>query len=420
MKNEECRSEMRPSGVTWMRAIRYSLFVIFLAALLVPVMAFSQSSNRWLFIFNTSAAMRDRADGVLAVTQDLLTSGMHGNLRAGDTIGIWTYNNELRADEAPLQTWSPEAAPGIAANTLQFLSRHKYEKPAAFGDVLVNMLRVIKMSDVITVVLISDGSDPMVGTPFDERLNAFYKKNYQSQRKQRMPIITVIRGERGQILTNTLALAPWPVDIPAVPPPVVAKAAPPKSPPPPPAPPKPVPSLVIIGTKAETTFHPPSDLPEHVDVPSAPAPTPAKPVETKPTEPPAETAKAEAPPVTPEPTAAPKTESTIAPAAKPEPTPTVPPVAETPKPVQPSEAPVASAAATNENWTKVTAAPAQPVVETATPAPEPKELFSARNIAIASVGFTLLVVVLLLLAARNARNASRASLITRSLDREGK
>jgi hypothetical protein len=50
----------------------------------------------------------------------------------------------------------------------------------------------------------------------------------------------------------------------------------------------------------------------------------------------------------------------------------------------------------------------------------PKNLFSARNIAIVSVAFAVLVCGLLILGARHARNSSRASLITRSLDREGK
>jgi hypothetical protein len=395
-------------------AIRHSSFVILLGlfCLLFAANSFAQSSNRWLFVFNTSAAMRDRAVGMQAMTEDLLTNAMHGTIRAGDTIGIWTYDAVLKAEEAPLLTWDPKAAPSIADNTLDFLRHHPYEKTAAFSDVMANILRVIKISDVITVVLISDGSDSIKGTPFDDRIAAFYKTNYQPQKKARMPVVTVLRGEKGVVTTNTLALAPWPVDIPAVPPPPIVTAAAKPAVVEPPAP-KPVPSLVIIGKKAETTFNPPIDSPAHAGEP-APQPPPAPaPVEATPA-----VTKAEAPAIsTPEPAPAVKMEPKPAPApivAAPAPaSPT--PATETPKPVQPTIAPVAVVPESNAVPAAKTIPPT--VVEANSAVPQ-KELFSARNIAIVSVVFTLLVCAMLILSARNARRAARASLITRSLDRE--
>jgi hypothetical protein len=382
-------------------AIRHSSFVILLGlvCLLFPAKSVAQSSNRWLFIYNTSATMRDRVRGTESLTYDLLTTAMHGNLRAGDTIGIWTFNNQLNADEAPLQEWSPAAAQSILKDTMEFIDKHPYEKSAVFGDVLANMLRVIKNSDVITVILVSDGTDPISGTPFDARLNTFYKTNYQAQKKAKMPVVTLFRGEKGVITTNTLAISQWPLEIPAVPPPpVVAKAVQKPAPAP-----KPVPSLVIIGKKAETTFNPPTESPEHA---GEPAPIPSvepTPVAAKPEVP---------PPAAPEPAPAPKVEEKpIAPPVVVAPAP-APAVVETSKPTEP--------AATNEPMVSASAPP--PVaasVQTAAVVSE-RNLFNVRNIAIVSVVFTLLVCTLLILAARNARNASRASLITRSLDRQGK
>src|SRR6185437_5638644 len=177
------RAALQFGNGQWAIGIALGILWLFLSA-----KASAQSSNRWLFVFNTSADMRDRAKAIEGVTQDLLTTGMHGNMRAGDTIGLWTYDRQLRADEAPLLTWSPAAAEGIARHTVDFLSRHRYEKSAAFGDVLENMLRVVKLSDTITVILISDGSDPVIGTPFDASINAFYKTNFNQQRKADLPI----------------------------------------------------------------------------------------------------------------------------------------------------------------------------------------------------------------------------------------
>src|SRR4051812_30724172 len=115
MKKMDSKNETRHARGLY-RSVGHSLFVIFLGilCLFLPAKVFAQSSNRWLFVFNTSASMKDRVQGIQAVTHDLLTTAMHGNIRSGDTIGIWTFNNNLHADEAPLQTWHPDTAPSIA------------------------------------------------------------------------------------------------------------------------------------------------------------------------------------------------------------------------------------------------------------------------------------------------------------------
>lgn len=404
----------------WFSAIRLSVFVAFLGILCLwsPAKASAQSSNRWLFVFNTSASMRDRTNGVLAVTQDLLTTAMHGTIRPGDTIGIWTYSSELHADEAPLQTWSPNTAPAIAYNTLRFVAQHPYQNTAAFSDVLANMLRVVSISDVITVVLISDGSDLVKGTPFDERIASFYKTNSSPQKKKHMPFVTVLRGEKGIFTTNTLALAPWPVDIPPtpIPAPVIATAQKP-APVVTPAAPKPVPSLVIIGKKAETMMNVPTDLPDHSGEPPAQPVAAAPKADTAPAAVKAETPTTPAPEPTPTPKVEPK--PTVAPvvaATTPATAPaSTPAVVEPAKPAPTVEPKVATAPESKEPVVVKTSPP--PAVEATAAAPQ-SNLFSARNIGIVSVVFTLLVCGFLILSARNARRAARASLITRSLDRE--
>jgi hypothetical protein len=409
MKNVDSRGTIMDSARVAGAIRPWSFVILFGLVLLISATStFAQSSsNRWLLVYNTSASMRDRVRGMEAVTQDLLTTAMHGTIRGGDTIGIWTYSTQLHAEEAPLQTWHPETAGDIAQHTLDFLSRHAYQKTAAFNDVLTNMLRVIKSSEVITVILISDGSDAIQGTPFDARVAAFYKANYQEQKKARMPFVTVFRGEKGIITTNTLGLAPWPVEIPVVPVPAPMGA---KAPAPTPAvaPAKPVPSLIVIGKKAETTYNVPADLPDHSGQLATAAPAPVVPKTETPAPAPAveEKSKPAAAPVISAPTMTPPAvaATTSAPAAAVEP----------PKTVQPVEPQVVAIPESNEPPAKVAAAPG---AETATVVPE-RNLFTARNIAIVSVTFTLLVCALLFLSARNARRATRASLITRSLDRD--
>lgn len=390
---------------------------IFLAVVctFIPVGTFGQSSNRWLFIFETTSSMRHRTNGVMEETQDLLKSGMHGLIHPGDTIGIWTFNDRLHTGEAHLQTWSPELSPKISRLTLEFLSEQQYAKSPNMNDMLTNMLNIVDSSPFITVILFTDGNDPIKGTPFDAQINEVYKAGYRQQKKASMPIVTVLRGVAGEITTNTVTMAPWAPDIPSVPPPPPPVRAKPHPAAPKPPPPPAVPPLIYHGEKPES---------------AQPTPQPdggnnATPVPPSNTESNSVAPKAEAPSA---PSASVQSESSVVSAAAP----AVEPMSS--KPIAPAEAQPTVGAVANQYSEPVTSpsGPAnEPVttpkssnpqsashadVATAASAPT-EELFSTRNIAIVSVVFAVLVCGLLVMAARRAR-ASQASLITRSLERE--
>ena len=52
-------------------------------------------TNRYLLLVESSSAMQDRLDGTFRLIAELYTSGMGGRLQRGDTIGVWTFNNEI-------------------------------------------------------------------------------------------------------------------------------------------------------------------------------------------------------------------------------------------------------------------------------------------------------------------------------------
>jgi hypothetical protein len=247
-------------------------------------------SNRYLFIMNTSRAMQPRADGALKAMQDLLASGMGGQLRRGDTLGVWTFNHELNAGHFPLQRWSPETHRAVAIRILTFLKDQKYEKRASLDKVLPAMEGVIKDSDFITVILVSDGNQKIRGTPFDDRINHFYKLWHGEQQTAQMPFITVLRARNGSITDHSVTSAPWPVEMPPLPfelagPPAREKNTAPAQPPAPSAP-------VFSGKKSESVQ------------PSKPADASAVPVQSEPAQHPnvetAEARKTEPAPISPE------------------------------------------------------------------------------------------------------------------------
>src|SRR5260370_3852298 len=110
-------------------------------------------SNRYLFVLNTSRAMEHRTEGVLGAVQDLLASAMRGQLRRGDTIGVWTFSSGLYAGQFPLQEWSPEAQRTVAARVFSFLKEQTYGGSANINGMILAMQRLIKDSPFITIIL---------------------------------------------------------------------------------------------------------------------------------------------------------------------------------------------------------------------------------------------------------------------------
>ena len=211
-------------------------------------------SNRYLLIVETSRSMKARGNGALNAIQDLLSTGMRGQLRKGDTLGVWTFNKELEAGLFPLQRWAPESAKAIATRVLHFLQDQKCENPPKLDQVLPLMDRVVRDSDYITVILVTSGEDKIHGTPFDEQVNNLYKSWRKQQQAAHMPILTVLRAEKGKYADYKVCQSPWSPELPALPPvlllartTVITPAIRPTKPSPPPS----LPPLIVIGKKPQ-------------------------------------------------------------------------------------------------------------------------------------------------------------------------
>ncbi len=82
--------------------------VVLLAMLWLPALHAQPTeetvNNRFLFIFDTSKNMKPRIENVQRALNTLLVTSFSGQLHKGDTIGVWTFNQELQTKGFPLQT----------------------------------------------------------------------------------------------------------------------------------------------------------------------------------------------------------------------------------------------------------------------------------------------------------------------------
>ena len=220
-----------------------------------PAPATHRPPNRWLLIVETSRAMQPRAEAVAQIAGNLALSGMNGQVRPGDTLGLWTFNAGLHRGEFPLQTWTADNTKAVAESVALFLARQKFEGRPSRSQVFPAMNGVISNSEFITVILISSGGETFSGTPFDKAINEIHQQWQSQQEKAHQPFLTMLRAQGGRITDFEVGRPPGPLEFPPLPP-ELQVADPVTETPPVPKPaatlPTPiVPNLIVHGKKPE-------------------------------------------------------------------------------------------------------------------------------------------------------------------------
>jgi hypothetical protein len=217
------------------------------------------SDSRFLLIFDTSADMKKRVPAVQAEVNELMASSISGQLQPGNSLGVWTFDKNLRTGQFPLQHWRPDAADKLAASLKTFVAKQHYANKTRFDALQPQLEQVIRNSGQLTVLIFCDGDDEIKWTPFDAGINQAFHQRMAEQTKTRQPFVLVFRTQLGKYTSCTMNFPPGMVNVPQFPP-----LPPPPAPvnTPPPAPPAPVvkpalgPPLIIIGTKVETNWPP--------------------------------------------------------------------------------------------------------------------------------------------------------------------
>jgi hypothetical protein len=219
--------------------------------------------NRFLFIFDTSRDMKSRSEAMEKSLNILLALSLNGQMHAGDSMGVWTFGQELRPGDYPLLSWNPDNAVMIASNLVKFVGNQHYGKATRFEALQPLLNKVVQDSERLTVLIFSDGEAKFTGTPFDDGINQIFDQKRSDQKKAGQPFIIVLRSQLGQYVGCSMGLPPKPLTYPQFPP--LPLPPPPPLPkvtnaPPPPVPVVVTPPLIIIGTKTGSS-PPPKAMP---------------------------------------------------------------------------------------------------------------------------------------------------------------
>jgi hypothetical protein len=159
--------------------------------------------NRFLFIINVSSAMKSRTNGIEEAVVRLLETDMHGEFRKGDTIGLWTYNDELHA-EFPMQVWSRERKTEITSDVERYLHHQHYGKRAHIEKIYPAIGQAMRMSERLTMILIYDPSEEVAGTQFDEEIAELQRDYARAFNAAHLPVVTVLAARNGAVFNYTV------------------------------------------------------------------------------------------------------------------------------------------------------------------------------------------------------------------------
>lgn len=174
----------------------------------------ADSVRQYLFVVETSRAMQRRAQGVHDTLKALLDSNLNGQMRPGDTVAIWTFNEVISTNFFAPTSWSPAAARSLNTRLPNFLEATTYEKRAALDKVIARLDSQLAPDSLLTVILVTTGEEEVQGSPFDNQLRRAFSQWRADQQKARMPILTLLRGSHGRFNQWSVSAAPWPLEIP--------------------------------------------------------------------------------------------------------------------------------------------------------------------------------------------------------------
>jgi hypothetical protein len=210
------------------------VLILVVTLLAAPAWAAPKAEGkRFLFIVDTSAGMKPLDMPVRQAIFDLIYSGARGHMTNDDTYGLWLVG-EKNNTSFPMESWKEKFAVEIAAKAVSHTKDHGFKGQANLTLALADVNRIVKNIGDLTVILISNGETPLLGTPFDDAINARFRELAPEMKAAKATVNTALVAQGGkfvawaanspQFLLDVPYVAPKPKPV-KVEPPVVAPVA---------------------------------------------------------------------------------------------------------------------------------------------------------------------------------------------------
>ena len=173
------------------------------------------SSNRFLFIIDTSAAMKPIEMPLRETVFDLIYSGARGRMTNGDTYGLW-FVSEQNDTSFHMESWKQKYTVELGAKAVAALKEHGLKGKARLDVALADALRIIKNVGDLTVILVSNGETPIAGTPSDEDINARFRELAPEMKRAKATLNTAMVAQDGEFVAWAVNSPDFLIEVPIV------------------------------------------------------------------------------------------------------------------------------------------------------------------------------------------------------------
>jgi hypothetical protein len=181
------------------------------------------SGNRFLFVVDASAAMKPLENPLRETLFDLIYSGARGRMTNGDTYGVWLVN-ERNDTSFPMETWKRQFAVELGAKAVSHLKDHGLKGKSHLELALSDAGRILKNVGDLTIILITDGEMPILGTPFDEEINGRWREVAPALKRAKATLNTALVAQDGEFVAWAVNSPDFLLEVPFV----LPKPKPPK------------------------------------------------------------------------------------------------------------------------------------------------------------------------------------------------
>lgn len=174
------------------------------------------TGNRFLLVVETSTASSRLKHGGRQAAFDLVFTGVNGQMREGDTLGLWTFNEEVFAGRYPMQTWSPTNNMDLATRTGLFLKEQPYAKRGRIEPVIKHVFGLMAAIKDVNVFIISDPGARFGETALGQAFKTEFASTARRAREAKQPVITTLVARNGSISNWYVTVAGQPIRLPAI------------------------------------------------------------------------------------------------------------------------------------------------------------------------------------------------------------
>jgi len=159
--------------------------------------------HNFLFIVDSSISMEQRKPAAIKLVRDVIASRFDGQIEAGDSIDIWTYDTENNLRGFPPQIWQPGDAQRISDAATQYLQDYRFKGKSEFANVANDLAILVPQTKSLLMVIITDGEQPFSGIHLDLEINGYLAKKGKLNPAGTDPLLISLAAINGGIRTWT-------------------------------------------------------------------------------------------------------------------------------------------------------------------------------------------------------------------------